>query len=122
MSDRIPRRRLRWWLYEQIDRLDTYCMKHLWVPTWIQVRVGRAWQWTFKDNITLTAVGDDIPNPFERPGGETPVQTVDEAYPVIYFDRCYISGCQCGKPRYERQTDDDERGWGCGQSDCKACY
>ena len=59
MSDRIPRRRLRWWLYEQIDRLDNYCMKHLWMPTWIQIRVGRAWQWTFKDNITLTAVGDD---------------------------------------------------------------
>jgi len=44
MSDRIPlRRRLRWWLYEQIDKADTYCQKHLWVPTWVSIQVGRAW-------------------------------------------------------------------------------
>lgn len=88
LRDRIPRRRLRWWLYEQIDRLDTYCMKHLWVPTWIRVRVGRVWQWTFKDNITLTAVGDDSP------------------FYGVDTDKCYISGCQCGRPKYERQSDD----------------
>ena len=102
MSDRIPlHRRLRWWLYEQIDRLDTYCQKHLWVPTGVSIQVGRAWEWTFR-NKTWTAVGDDLPNPFER-GGETPVQTVDEAY-RIDIDKCYISGCGCGRPKYERQT------------------
>ena len=26
---------------------------------------------------------------------------------AIDTDKCYISGCQCGKQKYERQTDDD---------------
>jgi len=52
----------RWWLYERIDRLDTYCLTHVWVPSWFRIAVGRVWEQTFRD-ITLTAVD----NPFESP-------------------------------------------------------
>jgi hypothetical protein len=59
-------RRLRWSLYDFIDRLDTYCLEHTWVPVWARVRVGKWWIWTFKDK-TWTAVGDAPfgPSPFE---------------------------------------------------------
>lgn len=50
-------RRLRWALYDRIDRADTYCALHPWVPLWVKVQVGRWWEWTFRAK-TWTAVGD----------------------------------------------------------------
>lgn len=41
-----------------IDRIDTFCYDHIWVPVWVRVWVGRLWQRRF-NHRTWTAVGDD---------------------------------------------------------------
>lgn len=35
-------------MHRLIDRIDTFCYDHIWVPVWVRVWVGRLWQRTMR--------------------------------------------------------------------------
>lgn len=107
-------------LHRLIDRLDTFCYHHTWVPTWMRIRVGRLWEWTFRHK-TWTAVGDDaepgaveVPCEWEPEAVEVPCEWDSDGTPVdwIRLSRTHPRGdiCEQGCVIHNR-TDHHMRHW-----------
>ncbi len=85
-------KRIRWRLYDMIDRADTFCLGHTWVPTRARVTVGKWWTWTFRDK-TWTAVG---PPPY----GQSPFEQMIEV-PCKWVDGKPVDWLRFGRTHPE---------------------